>query len=161
MSANQYGFGEHPPYSLYQADNGKWGLIDGTGARLDAVFDRIDEDRFSKVPWEVVTFDPKEGFSLLAWYDPCEVWFSFTWEDSAYPEEFDELLWKKSKHDIAYYRNTLYELMADENQWLIEDILNLENLDRSDDDEFYRCVGTMLSVRPELADAYEIQCLTR
>ncbi len=38
---NRYGFGEHPPYSLYQAENGKWGLIDGTGAKLEAVFDRF------------------------------------------------------------------------------------------------------------------------
>ena len=52
MSASQYGFSEHPPYSLYQAGNGKWELIVGKGAKLEAVFDGIDENRFSKDPWE-------------------------------------------------------------------------------------------------------------
>lgn len=68
---NRYGFEENPPYSLYQAENDKWGLIDGSGNKLEAAFTRLDETRFSCVPWEVVTFDEKEGFSLLAWYDPC------------------------------------------------------------------------------------------
>lgn len=153
MSVGQYGFGEHPPYSLYQAENGKWGLVDGTGAKLDAVFDRIGEERFSQVPWEVVTFDPQEGFSLLAWYDPCEVWFNFTWEDSAYPEEFAELLWKRPDHDIEYYRDTLYKLMPVDNHWLIDEILNVDKLDRSDDDEFYWHIDAILSTHTQLADA--------
>ena len=69
------GVGSRPPYSLYQCEDGKWGLVDGKGKHLPAVFDRYD-DRFSRVPWEVVTFNEQEGFELLVWYDPCEVWLT-------------------------------------------------------------------------------------
>ncbi|MDE6560938.1 MAG: hypothetical protein K2K75_06140 [Muribaculaceae bacterium] len=69
---SKYGFGENPPYSLYQNEDGKWGLVDGIGNRLPADFERLDEHRFSCVPWEVVTFDEQEGFDLQSWYDPCE-----------------------------------------------------------------------------------------
>ena len=61
---SEYGLGQNPPYSLYMNDSGKWGLVDGNGKRLLAVFDMIDENMFSSVPWEVVTFDEKEGFTL-------------------------------------------------------------------------------------------------
>lgn len=152
-NANPYGTGENPPYSLYQADNGKWGLIDGSGTKLDALFERLDEDRFTQVPWEVVTFDPKEGFELQAWYDPCEVWFNFTWEDSAYPDEFAELLWKKQKNDVTYYRDTLYQLISPDNHWLIDEILNVDNLDRMEGDEFYWHIDAILATHPQLADA--------
>lgn len=74
---NPYGFSKNPPYSLYQAENGKWGLIDGSGNKLAAEFKRGDKDCFSRVPWEIVTFNPEEGFELQTWYDPDEVWFNF------------------------------------------------------------------------------------
>lgn len=74
MKDNRYGFGENPPYSLYQGSDGKWGLVDGSGQKLDAVFDKGKNDCFSCVPWEVVTFDEKEGFELLSWYDPSDIW---------------------------------------------------------------------------------------
>ena len=70
MPDKKYGFGDNPPYSLYQSDNGMWGLIDGSGNKLEAVFNRGENDCFSCVPWEVVTFDEQDGFELLAWYDP-------------------------------------------------------------------------------------------
>lgn len=64
---DKYGNGVNPPYSLYQAPDGKWGLIDGSGKKLEAAFQRIDDNSFSCVPGEVVSFDPQEGFDLLAW----------------------------------------------------------------------------------------------
>lgn len=153
INENPYGMGENPPYTLYQADNGKWGLIDGAGKHLDAIFDRLDGDRFSQAPWEVVTFDPQEGFELLAWYDPCEVWFNFTWEDAAYPDEFAGLLWQNSKNEVGHYKDTLYSLIPSKDHWLIDEILNVDNLDRMEDDEFYWLIDTKLASHPQLADA--------
>lgn len=70
-SNSKYGNGVNPPYSLYQGDDGKWGLVDKDGRKLDAVFSRAGNDnRFSCVPWEVVAFDEQEGFDLIAWCDP-------------------------------------------------------------------------------------------
>lgn len=39
-----------------------------------------------------------------------------------------------------------------DNHWLIDEILNVENLDRSDDDEFYRHIDAALSTHPQLSD---------
>lgn len=155
MSGNdtRYGLGENPPYSLYQSDNGMWGLIDGSGIKLEAVFKRGEKDCFSRVPWEIVTFNEQEGFELLAWYDPCDVWFNFTWEDSAYPDEFTGLLWKRSDHEIGHYRDALYQLMPIQNHWLIDDILKVDDLDRMDDDKFYWHIDALLSSKPELSEA--------
>lgn len=150
---NKYGFGEHPPYSLYQASNGKWGLIDATGAKLEAIFERIDENRFSQAPWEVVTFDEKEGFSLVAWYDPHEAWFNFTWEDPAYPNEFAGLLWQRQKKEIESYKDIFYNLIPKEFHWLIDYICNVRNLDLMEDDDFYWHIDAMLCSHPELAEA--------
>ena len=30
----KYGFGKNPPYSLYQNEDGRWGLVDGSGNRF-------------------------------------------------------------------------------------------------------------------------------
>lgn len=76
MADTKYGLGENPPYSLYSVEReGEtlWGLVDKDGNRLDAVFHRTEDDRFYCVPHEVVEFDPEEGFSLLAWFDPSHV----------------------------------------------------------------------------------------
>lgn len=71
MNSDAYG-NDNPPYTLYQAPDGKWGLMDKDGVRLPAIFNRHD-DRFSSVPWEVVTFNEQEGWDILAWYDPGEM----------------------------------------------------------------------------------------
>lgn len=151
-SSSPYGTGDNPPYSLYQAENGKWGLVNGNGKRLDAIFDRVDEHRFSSAPWEVVTFDPQEGMELLAWWDPCEAWFNFTWEDPAYPEEFAKLLWKTPKHDIGHYKDQLRELIPAKDHWLVEEILNVDNLDQLEDDEYDRHIDAMLTSKPKLQE---------
>ena len=33
MKDDVYGSGKNPPYSLYQGEDGKWGLIDGSGVK--------------------------------------------------------------------------------------------------------------------------------
>lgn len=147
-----YGFGENPPYSLYQNEEGKWGLIDGKGNKLKAVFLRGEKNCFSCIPWEVVTFDPTEGFTLQAWYDPCEVWFNFTFDDPAYPEEFAGFLWKGSEREIEHYRDTLYKLLPIENHWLIDEILQEDTLVKKDDDDYYWTIEAMLLSHPELKD---------
>lgn len=38
MSIDEYGYGGKPPFSLYQNENGKWGLIDGEGNKLAALW---------------------------------------------------------------------------------------------------------------------------
>lgn len=152
ISDNTYGFGKNPPYSLYQADNGKWGLIDGSGAKLEAVFKRGEKDCFSRVPWEVVTFNPHEGFELLAWYDPDEVWFNFTFDNPDYPADYAEYLWENQKNDINAYSELLYDLFPSENHWLIDEILQEDALMKKDDEGFYGAIDSMLICHPELAD---------
>lgn len=149
-SQSPYGFGKNPPYSLYQADNGKWGLINGAGTKLEAVFKRGEKDCFSCVPWEVVTFNPQERFELLAWYDPDEVWFNFTFDNPHYPAEYAEFLWEKSKNDVQQYRDLIYELIPSDNQWLIDEILKEEDLRGKEDEDFDRAIDELLSSYPKL-----------
>lgn len=147
---NPYGFGMKPPYSLYQAENGKWGLIDGRGNKLPAEFKRGDNDCFSRVPWEVVTFDPQEGFDLQAWYDPDEVWFNFTFDNPDYPDEYAGFLWEKSKNDIQHYRDHIYELIPSDDHWLIDVILHEEELGEKEEEDFDRAIDELLSSYPKL-----------
>ena len=151
---SKYGFGKNPPYSLYQNVDGKWGLVDGSGKRLPADFERIDEHSFSCVPWEVVIFDEKEGFELQGWYDPCEVWFNFTWDDAAYPEEYAGYLWKISKHGIAEYSQTLFALLPENSHWLAKAIVDNDRMSESDDyDEAGKWYECLIASHPEVKDA--------
>lgn len=147
-----YGFGKNPPYSLYQAENGKWGLIDGRGNKLPPEFKRGDNDCFSRVPWEVVTFDPQEGFELQAWYDPDEVWFNFTFDNTDYPAEYAPYLWEKPTNDVETYRDVLYNMVPSENHWLIDDILQQDALTKEADVECAWTIDEELLCHPELAD---------
>ena len=148
---NKYGCGKHPPYSLYQEQNCKWGLIDGYGNKLQADFKRLDEHSFSCVPWEIVTFDEGEGVQLQSWYDPCEVWFNFTWEDPAYPEEFSGYLWKKPEKAIEEYTDTLFGLMPNDTHWIIKYILKVRQFKQMEDEDLNSYISTMLAERPEMA----------
>lgn len=152
---NIYGAGENPPYSLYQAENGKWGLIDGSGMKLPAEFTRGQNDCFSRVPWEVVEFDEKDGFTLLAWYDPLEVWFNFTFDDPAYPEKYAKYLWKNPKCALEDYIDILKTLLPDSSFWLVDYILKFKEFEKTDaylaDDE--TLMEEMLGMHPELEDA--------
>ena len=134
---SEYGLGQTPPYSLYESESGKWGLFDGNGKRLPSVFDKIDENRFSSVPWEIVAFNEKEGFELVSWYDPSEVWFNFTFSNPAYPKEFTVYLWKRPVKKIEEYADTLYSIMPEESHWIIDEILKVEDLDRLNDRDLY------------------------
>ena len=148
----KYGFGKNPPYSLYQTDNDKWGLIDGSGTKLEPAFKRGKNDCFSRVPWKVVTFDPQEGFKLLAWYDPDEVWFNFTFDNPDYPADFAAYLWEKPTNDVETYHDVLYNMVSSENHWLIDDILQQDVLTKETDDEFACTIDEELLCHPELAD---------
>lgn len=145
-----YGYGENPPYTLYQAENGKWGLIDGSGEKLPAEFKRGDNDCFARVPWEVVVFNPKKGFELQTWYDPCEVWFNFTFNNPEYPAEYAGLLWKKQEKEIKEYRKILYELIPNENHWLIDVLLQEKELEKKEDEDFDDAVDALLSRYPKI-----------
>lgn len=35
---SEYGLGKTPPYSLYENEIKKWGLVDGNGNKLPAIF---------------------------------------------------------------------------------------------------------------------------
>lgn len=156
---SEYGLGQTPPYSLYKNETGKWGLFDGNGKRLPAVFDKIDENRFSSVPWEIVTFNEKEGFELISWYDPCEVWFNFTFNNPAYPKEFATYLWKSPEKKIEEYVDILYSLIPEESDWIIEEVLKVENLDRLNDRDLYSAIDAMLCNRSKLRDALSVNPL--
>lgn len=120
---NKYGLGKNPPYSLYQAEDGKWGLIDKDGRRLEAVFNRPDDKNlFSCVPWEVVEFDEQEGFEIVAWYDPFESWFAFTFDDEAYPDRWGGLLWKGKKKEYSDCKPLYLDKLPKQSHWLVEAI---------------------------------------
>lgn len=60
--SKQYG-NDNPLFTLYQDKSGKWGLIDGDGNKLPAMFSK-DGNHFSCAPGEIVIFDKEEGFVL-------------------------------------------------------------------------------------------------
>ena len=152
------GIGSRPPYSLYQGEDGKWGLVDGEGKYLPAIFDRYD-DRFSRVPWEVVTFDEQEGFELLAWYDPCEVWFNFTFDDDAYPDRWGKLLWAKTGRFFDF-RQLYRDFMPKESRWILDAITMCQTLyklidykDWDREDQEYQLLARELQSRyPQLKE---------
>ncbi len=149
MELNPYG-NNNPPYSLYQAPDGKWGLMDKDGVKLPAIFDRND-DRFSAKPWEVVCFNEQEGWDILAWYDPCEVWFNFTWEDEAYhSEKWGKLLWKSNRKEADEYMAVYLKNIPEKDRWLIDAVTTYiredKKIDRnySNDPDYYERKGDEL-----------------
>ena len=148
---NKYG-NENPPYSLYQNEDGLWGLIDGSGNKLPAEFKRGEKNCFSCVPWEVVQFDENEGFELLAWYDPCEVWFNFTFEDPAYPEEYGHYMWNRPQNNIDIYADILYTILPAQSHWLIDYILKATQFDDVDWDKTDENINAMLIDFPTLKE---------
>lgn len=120
---DKYGDGKNPPYSLYQGENGKWGLIDKDGKKLDAAFNRHgDENIFYYVPWESLTFDPQEGFDLVAWFDPDETWFNFTYDNPDYPSRWGKFLWKKSDASFQDCLTKCLKLLPQQSHPLIKSI---------------------------------------
>lgn len=100
---NPYGYDNPGPFTLYRASNGKWGLVDANGVHLPAEFDRAG-DRFSRSFNEIVTFDPAEGFELLAWFDPSEAWYNFTFDNPDYPEEYVDYIFHPRKYGVPAER---------------------------------------------------------
>ena len=150
----------NPPYSLYQGDDGKWGLVDKNGTKLPTVFKRLDEDKFQENPWSVVTFNPDAGFDLLAWYDPCETWFNFTFDDSRYPEEFAGYLWEKPNKGYKEYVCEIRKLMPAESHWLLDCINEADSLLGIDDEtEYHKAIEKFLATYPQLANAADFNHL--
>lgn len=137
--------GEKPPYRLYQAPTGKWGLIAGDGTKLDADFERLPNDTFSCCPWEVVTFDEQEGFVIFAWYDPSEVWFNFTWDNPAYPGKYAADLWQNCDRTLEDFPQ-LAEYIP--RPYLDSMIMNDQD-DLEDSDEF---IQTLVDEYPDAGD---------
>lgn len=149
----------NPPYTLYQDEDGLWGLIDKDGAMLPAVFKRLDEERFQEEPWSVVMFNPEEGFELLAWSDPCEVWFNFTFDDSRYPAEFAEYLWKKPNKEYQDYKCEIRRFIPAESHWLLDCLEESEWLLDICDDEHPEAIERFLNNYPQLANAADFNHL--
>ncbi len=151
MKNSIYGSGENPPYSLYQAQDGKWGLRDGTGEQLPAIFDRLNEHTFSCVPWEIVTFDEKEGFELQVWYDPDEVWFNFTFGNPDYPEEFTRYLWNKWKNPLNDYKDLLLSHIPTNYLWFAEALIKNEMLIENEEfDKHDQWLRQLITAQPEI-----------
>lgn len=150
----------NPPYSLYQGDDGLWGLIDKDGTRLPAVFKRFDEDRFQENPWSVVTFNPDEGFELLAWCDPCEAWFNFTWDDPRYPAEFAGYLWEKPNKAYKECENEIRRLLPMESHWLLDCVNEADRLLGIEDEaESHKAIEQFLAAYPQLANVADFNHL--
>lgn len=150
----------NPPYSLYQGDDGLWGLIDKDRTKLPAVFKRLDENRFQDEPWSVMTFIPDVGFELLEWSDPCEAWFNFTWDDPRYSAEFADYLWKKPKKEYQEYESEIRRLMPAESHWLLDCINEADSLLSIDDEaECHKAIEQFLATYPQLANAADFNHL--
>lgn len=150
----------NPPYSLYLGDDGLWGLVDKDGAKLPAVFKWLDEDRFQENPWSVVTFNPDEGFELLAWSDPCEAWFNFTWDDPRYPAEFAGYLWEKPNKEYQEYESEIRRLMPAESHWLLDCINEADSILGIDNEaESHKSIEQFLATYPQLANAADFNRL--
>lgn len=141
---SKYGFGKNPPYSLYQAPDGKWGLIDGSGQKLEAVFNRGNGNCFSCVPWEVVCFDPQEGFELQAWFDPDEVWFNFIFGNPDYPPEYTQFLWGGKKCNLEEIFDSVSSLLPEESTWLLGCMKFIEKEDDMTEEEFDKALKQLL-----------------
>ncbi len=149
MELNPYG-NNNPPYTLYQAPDGKWGLMDKDGVKLPAIFNRHD-DQFWAKQWEALCFNEQEGWDILAWYDPCEVWFNFTWEDEAYhSEKWGKLLWKSNRKEADEYMAVYLKNIPENARWLIDALTTYiredKTIDRnySNDPDFYDRKGDEL-----------------
>lgn len=150
----------NPPYSLYQGADGLWGLVDKDGTKLPAVFKRLDENRFQDEPWSVMTFIPDEGFELLAWSDPCEAWFNFTFDDPRYPAEFAGYLWKKPDKEYQEYEGEIRRLMPVETHWLLDCINDADSiLGIYDETESHKAIVQFLATYPQLANAADLNHL--
>lgn len=156
---SKYGFGENPPYALYEAPDGKWGLIDGSGQKLQADFKRGNGNYFYCVPWEVVCFDTQEGFELQAWYDPDEVWFNFIFRDPKYPDEYGPLLWKGCKHTLQDIADKILAILPAENHWLLDCMFLAAKEDDIEDEEFDEAIRQMLSKYPVLKEPSKLNHL--
>ena len=150
----------NPPYSLYQGEDGMWGIVDKDGTRLPAMFKRLDEDKFQENPWSFVTFNPDEGFELLAWCDPCEAWFNFTWDDPRYPAEFAGYLWKKPNKEYPEYEGEIRRLMPAESHWLLDCINEADSILEIDyETEYHNAVEQFLCNYPQLVNAADFNHL--
>ena len=148
MNSDAYG-NDNPPYTLYQSPDGKWGLRDKDGVKLPAEFQRTDDDIFSRVPWESVVFSEKEGFEFLSWYDPWEIWFSFTFNNPDYhPEKWGTLLWKNERGVIDDYRTVYLDNLSEKDAWLIHVLSDysrkIKEIEESDCDDDDTIVGEMM-----------------
>lgn len=154
-----YGYDNPGPFTLYQAEDGKWGLVDRDGVKLPAKFTRGDKDCFSCEFNEVVTFDPNEGFTLMAWFDPWEVWFNFTFNNPDYPEQYLEYMWHQGKYGVPEKYEDHIPLLrqcAMVPQWLIDYLI--ESCDEDFDDESPRATE-MKKQHPEILNFGETNAL--
>lgn len=136
QTPSPYGYDNPGPFTLYQAEDGKWGLMDRDGVKLPAKFTRGDNDTFSCSFNEVVTFDPKEGFTLLAWFDPFEAWYNFTFNNPDYPEQYVDYMFYQSRYGVPDKRENYVPLLRQCRmvpQWL-RDLL-IESCNPEFDDE--------------------------
>ena len=159
---SEYGLSENPPYSLYQAGNGKWVLVDKNRVKLPAVFDRLDEKRFSCSPEDVVAFDKQEEFELLAWCDLSVVCFNFTFNNPAYTDGLIKLMWEKpTVKSVRDYSDVLLTLLPASAHWLTDAVLELDVMDvqlhdcefDERDERHISFIAQLLSSHQEVGDA--------
>ena len=84
---------ERAPYSLFQGENGKWGVKDKNGVIVDEAryirqYREDGNDTFFDGISEVNCFSPEEGFTFLAWMDPD--FLELLSQDDEDDEECDE-----------------------------------------------------------------------
>ena len=85
-------------------------------------------------------------------YKPRSPWYDFTFDNPAYPKEFEEYLQKKPMKSIEEYAETLYSLMPVEKHWLVENIVRADELYNMDDDDFYWAIDATVYSDPVMED---------
>lgn len=105
------------------------------------------------MPWEVVSFNSNEGFEIIAWYDPSEVWFSFTFRNPVYPAEFGGYLWMRSQNTLEHYQHLLYSHLDVETHWLAEALIKSDSSSWNDPAANYDLwLRALLSSQPKIRD---------
>lgn len=89
----------YPPFALFQAEDGRWGIVDANGNVYEKpVYNRLenrDRPLFDDGESGLFSFDETLGMQPCCWGEP---WWAITWEKADFPEEYNEYIWYYIHH---------------------------------------------------------------
>lgn len=151
----------HPaPFTLFQAENGRWGTKDANGDVYNQpIYYRVEEDdkvTFNDGCSEVCDFNPEEGMSLICYGEP---WWWIPFELYKFPEQYnhyiiqcarskEEVLTDEMRREIAALPDRLH--LDDDQRRAIDGLgMMLRWEDTEDDDQSEAIESEWFSRHPE------------